>query len=74
MQNRRITKTVFPLCSTCRSRSQATLCLYTQRLIPNQPEVTFVRLRYSLGGNRPSQTARLTLSRMGIAHPVRIPV
>ena len=74
MQNRRITMTVFPPCSTCPSRSQATLCHYTQRLIPNQPEVTFVRLRYNLGGNRPSQTARLTLSRVGIAHTVRIPV
>jgi hypothetical protein len=65
--------TVFPLCSTCPSRSQATLCHYTQRLIPNQPEVTFVRLRYPLGGNRPSQTARLTLSRVGITHTVRTP-
>ena len=24
-----------------------------------RPEVTFARLRYSLGGDRPSQTARL---------------
>jgi hypothetical protein len=60
--------TVFPLCSTCPSRSQATLCHCTRRLISNQPEVTFVRLRYSLGGNRPSQTARLTLSRVVIPH------
>ena len=28
------------------------------------PEVTFARLRYSLGGDRPSQTARLTMSRV----------
>jgi hypothetical protein len=74
MQNRRITRTLFPICSTCPSRSQATLCPYTRRLIPNQPEVTFVRLRYTLGGNRPSQTARLTLSRLGNAQPVRTPV
>jgi hypothetical protein len=66
--------TVFPLCSTCTSRSQATLCHYTRRLISNQPEVTFVRLRYTLGGNRPSQTARLTLSRLEIVQPVRTPV
>ena len=31
-------------------------------LISNQREVTFARLRYSLGGDRPSQTAHLTLS------------
>ena len=52
----------FRLCSTCLSRSQAPLCLCTLRLVSNQPEGTFVRLRYSLGGDRPSQTARLTLS------------
>ena len=32
------------------------------RLISDQAEETFERLRYSLGGDRPSQTARLTLS------------
>ena len=32
------------------------------RLISDQAEETFGRLRYSLGGDRPSQTARLTLS------------
>ena len=40
----------------------------------NQPEGTFERLRYSLGGNRPSQTARLTLSRYLIKARVRNPV
>ena len=39
----------------------------------NQPEGTFERLRYSLGGNRPSQTARLTLSRYLIKARVRNP-
>ena len=34
-------------------------------------EVTFARLRYSLGGDRPSQTARLTLSRMRV-HSLRL--
>ena len=52
----------FRPCSTCRSRSQATLCQCTLRLISIQPEVTFGRLRYSLGGDRPSQTAHQTLS------------
>ena len=32
------------------------------RLISDQAEETFERLRYSLGGDRPSQTAHLTLS------------
>ena len=44
------------------SRSQAGLCVYTLRLISKQPEPTFERLRYSLGGDRPSQTTRLIMS------------
>ena len=44
------------------SRSQAGFCLYTLGLISKQPEPTFARLRYLLGGDRPSQTTRLTLS------------
>ena len=59
---RRITKPDFRPCSTCRSRSQAPFCLYTLRMISNHSEGTFGRLRYSLGGDRPSQTAHLTLS------------
>ena len=62
MQNHRITSACFRTCSTCWSRSQATLCLYTRRLISKQPEVTFERLRYNLGGDRPSQTTRLAVS------------
>ena len=58
----RITKPYFRTCSTCRSRSQATLCLCTRCAISNRAEVTFGRLRYSLGGDRPSQTAHLTVS------------
>ena len=61
-RNHQITKTCFRTCSTCKSRSQATFCLCTRTLISNQREVTFARLRYSLGGDRPSQTAHLTLS------------
>jgi hypothetical protein len=61
-RSRRITKPDFRLCSTCRSRSQAPLCLYTLRLVSIQPEGTFGRLRYLLGGDRPSQTAHLALS------------
>jgi hypothetical protein len=62
IRNHRITKADFRPCSTRRSRSQAGLCLYTLRLVSNQPEPTFARLRYSLGGDRPSQTTHLTLS------------
>ena len=61
-QNHRITKPYFRTCSTCLSYSQAPLCLCTRRLVSIQPEGTFGRLRYSLGGDRPSQTTRLTMS------------
>ena len=61
-RDHRIIKPDFRLCSTCQSHSQASLCLYTRRLIAKQPEETFGRLRYILGGNRPSQTAHLSLS------------
>ena len=54
--------TDFRLCSIRRSRSQAGLCHYTRRTISDRSEPTFARLRYSLGGDRPSQTAHLTLS------------
>ena len=57
-RDHRITMTDFRLCSNRRSRSQAGLCHCTQRLISDQSEPTFARLRYSLGGDRPSQTTR----------------
>ena len=60
--HRRITNPDFRPCSTCGSCSQAPFCICTQRLISNQSEGTFGRLRYSLGGDRPSQTAHLTMS------------
>jgi hypothetical protein len=60
--HQRVTKPYFRTCSTRRSHSQAPLYLYTQRLISNQAEGTFGRLRYLLGGDRPSQTTRLRLS------------
>src|SRR5689334_2146828 len=67
MRNHRITMTYFRTCSTCRSCSQAPLCHYTRSLVSNQAEGTFARLRYTLGGDRPSQTAHQTLS------PTQIP-
>ena len=62
MRDRRITKAYFRTCSRCLSRSQAPFCLYTLRAITDRAEGTFARLRYILGGDRPSQTTRLTVS------------
>ena len=42
-------------------------------MISNHSEGTFERLRYLLGGDRPSQTARLTLSPTTISGAVRKP-
>ena len=58
----RFTKPEFPPCSTCTSRSQAPLYLCALQTISNRLEGTFGRLRYSFGGDRPSQTAHLTMS------------
>ena len=63
-RDHRITMTDFRLCSTCQSRSQAGLCHCTQQLISDQLEPTFARLRYSLGGDRPSQTTHHAGSRI----------
>ncbi len=62
IRGRRITKPDFRLCSTCLSRSQAGFCLYTLQVISKHLEPTFGSLRYSLGGDRPSQTTRLIVS------------
>ena len=70
-QNHRITLACFRTCSTCWSRSQAPLCQCTPRAITNRTEGTFARLRYSLGGDRPSQTARLAMS-LGRIHGTRL--
>ncbi len=70
-RDHRITMTDFRLCSTCQSRSQAGLCHCTQQLISDQLEPTFARLRYSLGGDRPSQTTRHAGSRPQI-HGARL--
>ena len=59
---RRITNPDFRPCSSCWNRSQARFCIYTLRLVSIQTERTFGRLRYSLGGDRPSQTAHLARS------------
>ena len=66
---RRITKSYFRICSTCMSRSQAPLYLCALRMITDHAEGTFESLRYNLGGDRPSQTTRLTLSEALIQGP-----
>ena len=57
----RITMTDFRPCSACRPHSQALFYHCARRAISIRSERTFVRLRYSLGGDRPSQTARLPM-------------
>ena len=64
--SRRITKSDFRLCSARWPCSQAGFCLCTLWLVSIQPEPTFERLRYLLGGDRPSQTAHLPLSLRGL--------
>ena len=60
--HRWITRTCFRNCSTCLSYSKAHFYPYALHTIANRAECTFVLLRYSLGGNRPSQTDPLTRS------------
>ena len=59
--NHRITLACFRTCSTCKSRSQAPFYQYALRMIADHAEGTIALLRYSFGGNRPSQTDPLTL-------------
>ena len=58
----RITKPHFRACSACLPRSQAPICLCALGVIAIHPEGTIGRLRYALGGDRPSQTAPLARS------------
>ena len=71
--NHRITMTDFRLCSARQPCSQAGLCHCTRRLISDQPEPTIARLRYSLGGDRPSQTTHHAGSRSGF-HQTRLDI
>src|SRR5882672_7605599 len=70
MQNHRITISNFRPCSIRRSLSQAPLCYCTPRTITNRTEGTFESLRYTFGGDHPSQTTHhtmsLTCARLGI--------
>jgi len=60
-RNHRITRTNFRFCSTCPSYSQADIYPYAPQPIIRL-ESTFALLRYTLGGDRPSQTSNHTLS------------
>ncbi len=44
----------------------AGFCLYTRRAITDRTEPTIARLRYSLGGDRPSQTTHQPRSSAGL--------
>ena len=68
-RDHRITMTDFRLCSNRRSRSQAGLCHCTQQPMSDRLEPTIARLRYSLGGDRPSQTTRHRGSRTQVHGP-----
>jgi len=67
----RVTWTYFRNCSGCLPHSKASLCSYTLHPISIRIEETFVRLRYSLASNRPSQTASLALFTFWITVRVR---
>ena len=68
-RDRRITLAYFRTCSTCLSRSQAPFYQCALRTIADPAEGTIARLRYIFGGDRPSQTTRLTLSQARIHGP-----
>src|SRR5476649_1614231 len=62
MRNHRITISAFRPCSTCKSHSQAPLCYCTLHTVTKRIEGTFESLRYSFGGDHPSQTTHQTMS------------
>ena len=70
MRNHRITISNFRPCSTRRSHSQACLCYCTPRTVTKRTEHTFESLRYTFGGDHPSQTTHHTLFPLTrIRHP-----
>src|SRR5688572_17053494 len=58
-RDHRITMTGFHLCSCRSTRNLAALYHTALRPIANRPEPAFALLRYSFGGDRPSQTNHL---------------
>ena len=68
-RDHRITRADFRLCSIRRCHSQAGFCSCTRRPISDRSEPTIARLRYSLGGDRPSQTTHHAGSRIQVHGP-----
>ena len=62
MRYHRITMSHFRAWSRCLSRSQAPLCHCTLPTIADRREGTLESLRYSFGGDHPSQTTHQTMS------------
>ena len=62
MRNHRITKPDFRPARLVGLAVKLPCAFTPLRMISNHSEGTFGRLRYLLGGDRPSQTAHLTLS------------
>ena len=62
IQNHRITITDFRPCLICQSYSQANILLLRLQIEISNLNLPCVRLRYFLGGDRPSQTNNYTLS------------
>ncbi len=62
IRNHRITMLYFRTWSTCQSHSQAPLCHCTLLTVTTRHEGTFRSLRYSFGGDHPSQTTHQTMS------------
>ena len=62
IQNHRITITDFRPCLICQSYSQANILLLRLQIDRFNLNLPYVRLRYSLGGDRPSQTTHYTMS------------
>ena len=63
MRYRRIALPCFRTRSTCPSRGRAPLCQCTPRTVAVRAEGTLGSLRYSFGGDHPSQTTRRAVSR-----------
>ncbi len=66
MLYRRITRPTFVPVRLVGLTVKLSYCLYTRRTVSKRAERTFARLRYLLGGDRPSQTAHLKLSSLGL--------
>ncbi len=62
MRYRRITIPAFRPWTACRPCSQAPLCYCTPRTVADRAEGTLGSLRYSFGGDHPSQTTRQAVS------------